>query len=416
MFNRPNPESPAESIEALPGHDQNFESARQAPERTHETTARQVRAFIATEIIPREPLLGQDDPSAARLISHLAEKARAASLWGLYFPPSLGGRFHTLEDYLPAAEEEGRSEHGPAVFGSESAVDIHMLHRYGNDDTRSRFLMPTVAGEAIPSYGMSEPDGVGSSPATIAMTAEARGGSLILNGRKWFVCRADRAAFVTVVARSSPDAPLDHALSMIIVPMDSDGVRIERRLPILGRFQGQCEISFSNVTVPESFALGERGRGLALMHQRLGLGRILRASQWIGLAQRCLDLMCARVHSRRGELARLADKQLIRLHVFEAHKAVASARALVRLAACGLDAKAPSDIDIVTAKIAASEALTKASDSAVQIFGAEGVSDQTPLSDIFRIARATRFMDGTDEALISAAGRRILDFYAGREA
>jgi acyl-CoA dehydrogenase len=203
---------------------------------------------------------------------------------------------------------------------------------------------------------------------------------------------------------------------MIVVSMRSPGVKIERRLDIFGRFQGQCEISFVDAAAPLSCLLGEQNRGLELMHERLGLGRIIRSAHWIGLAQRCFDLMCERICSQRGRLGSLGDKQLVRLHVYNAHKAIASARALLRVAARGFDARCPSDIDIMTAKIAATEALCRASDSAVQIFGAEGVCDMTPLSNIFRAARATRFMDGTDEALINAVGRRIINAYASGQA
>jgi acyl-CoA dehydrogenase len=219
-----------------------------------------------------------------------------------------------------------------------------------------------------------------------------------------------------VVARTDADADLYNALSMIIVPMRSAGVKLERRLEIFGRFQGQSELSFTDARAPEFCLLGERNRGLALMHERLGLGRIMRSIHWIGLAQRCFDLMCARICSKRGKRAGLSDKQLVRLHVYKTHKAISSARALVRVAARGLDAQKPRDIDIMTAKIAATEALCEASDSAVQIFGAEGVSGMTPLSNIYRAARATRFMDGTDEALINAVGRRIINAYADGQA
>ncbi len=368
-----------------------------------------VRRFVESFVIPNETQLGKGDAASAQMLAQLAGKARAAGLWGLFYPASLGGKINSLEEYLAVAEEEGRCESGPAVFGSEAIADVHVMQAHGGAEIRARFLAPTVAGDAAPSYGMSEPDSVGSSPATIKTSARLVNGSWIVNGRKWFVCRSDRGAYITVVARTEPSGPAERALSMIVVPANATGVAVERDLDIFGRFQGQREISFTNVEVPESHLLGERNRGFDLVRERLGLGRILRAAQWVGLAQRCLDLMCARICSQRGELAHLSEKQLVRLHVFKAHKAIVGARALVRLAARGFDSNSPDDLAIMTAKVAASEALCKASDSAVQIFGAEGVSSLTPLSGIYRTARATRFMDGADEALINAAGRRIID-------
>lgn len=378
--------------------------------------ASSVRRFVDDLILPAERLLESADFSDADKLTELAAQARAQGLFGLFFPTSLGGKIQFLEDYLQIGEEEGRSEHGPAIFGSEAAVDVYMMNKHGSAQIRSNFMEPATRGEAIPSYGMSEPESVGSNPTTIKLSAKLVDGVWRLNGRKWFVCRADRATFVTVVAKTDPDATLDRALSMIVVPMNAPGVKIERRLDIFGRFMGQCEISFNDAQAPEFCVLGRAGQGLDLMHERLGLGRIMRSAHWIGLAQRCFELMCGRICSERAKLGSLSDKQLIRLRVYEAHKAIASARALLRVAASGFDARTPVDVDIMTAKLAATEALCVASDSAVQIYGAEGVCDMTPLSNIFRAARATRFMDGADEALINAVGRRIINKYAGADA
>jgi acyl-CoA dehydrogenase len=310
---------------------------------------------------------------------------------------------------VPIAENEGRSEFGPMVFGSEAALDAHMLHRHGSAAVQARWLAEVAAGRATPSYGMSEPDASGSVPATLQATARHEGGAWCIDGRKWFVCRADRAALVTVLARTRAGAAPGDDLSMIVVPMDSPGVRIERELDVFGRHQGQCEISFTNVRVPADHLLGRVDGGIALMHERLRLGRVLRSCQWLGLAQRSFDLMCRRIRSPRGALAGLADKQLARQHVFEAHLAIAGARALVQAAAAGLDAGRPDDVAVNLAKVAASRALERAADSAVQIHGAEGVSNLTPLSGIYRTARTTRILDGADEALVSATGRRLID-------
>ena len=202
-------------------------------------------------VIPAEPILEKGDAESTAKLLDLAEKARAAGLWGLFFPAALGGKISSLEDYLVAGEQEGRSEYGPAIFGSEAAVDIYMMDKHGNAEIGSQFLAPAALGEAIPSYGMSEPENVGSNPSTIRLSAKRANGGWTVNGRKWFVCRADRAAFVTVVAKTDADAALDRALSMIVIPMHLSGVKIERRLDIFGRFQGQCEISFTNAQAPD---------------------------------------------------------------------------------------------------------------------------------------------------------------------
>jgi acyl-CoA dehydrogenase len=179
----------------------------------------------------------------------------------------------------------------------------------------------------------------------------------------------------------------------------------------MGRHLGQGEISFTDVQVPERNLLGSCGSGMALMSQRLGIGRLLRAMNWVGLAQRCFDLMGARVNSERGLSGRLPDKQLVRQHIVHAYQAIASARELIRIAARRIDADGSGDIEINIAKMAASQALWAASDSAMQLHGAEGLSDLTPLSGIYRIARTSRILDGTDESLISSVGRRLINSF-----
>lgn len=371
-----------------------------------EELAKRVRAFVDERILPREHELAGPRESARVCQQVLSAAAREEGLWGLFYP----GRMSSLEAYLAVAEQEGRSEYGGAIFGTELALDTHMLTRHAAEQVRADFLAPLLNGDGVSAYGMSEPDSIGSIPATIAATATAEGDHWRLDGRKWFICRADRATFVTLVARTE-GAGVDGALSMFLVPTDLPGFSIARELDILGRFQGQCEIVFDGVHVPRHNLLGQPGAGLALMQERLGLGRLLRAVHWLGLAQRSFDLMCTRIRGPRGQQARLGDKQLVRLRVFEAYQAIASARCLLRDAARKFDAGVANAVEVNVAKVAASQALSLTADSAIQVYGAEGLSSLTPLSGIYRAARATHILDGTDDALISAVGRRLLDAY-----
>lgn len=374
--------------------------------------SREVRRFVDEMIIPTESCLGGGGDASFRLQSELTGKARCAGLWGLFYPLSHGGKIASLEDFLIVAEQEGHSEFSPAIFGSHSTLDAHMLLKYGTDEIRKNFLEPMAAGKAIPSYGMTEPGHGGSFPSLITTSAHLSNGSWTINGRKWFVGNADQATFTTVLARTSgKDTVLGKALSMIIVPADTPGFKVERHLSMMGRSLGQGEISFNSVQVPEHYLLGPRGGGIDLMGQRLGMGRLLRSMNWVGLAQRCFSLMGGRISSERGLSARLPEKQLVRQHVTNAYQAIASARELIRVAARGIDAQRPSDVEINIAKLAASQALCIASDSAVQLYGAEGISDLTPLSGIYRIARTSRILDGTDESLISSVGRRLINSF-----
>lgn len=374
--------------------------------------AGQVRRFVRDVIVPHEAELSAGGERAVALQGELSDRARRAGLWGLYYPVEVGGRVGSLHDYLLIAEQEGASEYGPAIFGSDAALDVHMLHRHANAELKQHVLAPLLAGRVVCSYGMSEPDSPGSVPSTCRTYARLERGLWLLNGRKWFVCRADRADFVTVVARTRDAAPPEQSLSMLVVPTTSAGFRIERELPVLGRLQGQCELRFDAVCVPDSHVLGVAHQGYELMRERLLLGRALRAGHWLGLAERCYELMCRRIGSSRGRLARLTDKQLTRLKVFECYSAIVGARALLALASRRLDCQLEADVDVNVAKVAASRAVSLVSDAAVQIYGAEGISELTPLSGIYRTARASHFMDGVDEALISAAGRRLLECFA----
>ncbi|MBK5540449.1 acyl-CoA dehydrogenase [Pseudomonas sp. TH05] len=370
--------------------------------------ARQVRQFVDERILPHEAELAGEPRQAARRMAEMSAAARAAGLWGSFYPQALGGRVSSLRSYLAVAEQEGRSEYAPAIFGDDATLDLHMLTRHASEDIRRRFLAPLAAGSMVSSYGMSEPDSIGSIPATMSSRAQWVDGHWLLSGRKWFICRAERAALVTVIARTA-EGPLEGALSMLLVPSDAPGFGVVRPLSILGRFCGQGELLFDQVKLPPSHVLGQAGQGLALMQERLRLGRVLRSVHWLGLAQRCFDLMCARIHSPRGEQARLGDKQLARQRVFQVYQAIASARALLQDAADKYDAGVANSVEVNIAKVAASQALSMAADSAIQIMGAEGLSELSPLSGIYRTARTTHILDGTDDALISAVGRQLLD-------
>jgi acyl-CoA dehydrogenase len=289
---------------------------------------------------------------------------------------------------------------------------VHMLDRYASPEVRERFLMPMVRGEAVPSYGMTEPGKTGSEVSGFTTEARFDAEWCTVRGRKWFISNADRATFITVMARSEGlgKQPKD-AFSLVVVPTDAVGYAIVRKLPVLGHFTGQCEIELHNVRVPHSHLVGERGAGLAVVQQRLGLARTVRSMHWLGQAQRGFDLMCKRMRSRRVQAGHLADKQLLSQHVADSYSEISAARALVRRAAARVDQGRPH-IDLGVAKLAASRTAVSVLDRAVQIYGAEGLSDDTPLSVMYRAARSTRIYDGADEVQVSQLAPRILKTYA----
>lgn len=369
--------------------------------------ARRVRQFVDEQILPHETRLAAENDEAKALTRELSQLARASGVFGTFYPLEHNGRLASLVEYIQVAEQEGRSEYAPGILGADATLDAHMLKRHASPAVMERFLQPLVRGKAISSYAMSEPESIGSIPATMTSRAELRDGRWHVSGRKWFICRSQVADFATVVARTA-EGPVTQSLSMIVVPTDTPGFEVVRPLPLLGRWQGQAELAFHDVQVPQDHVLGLPGQGIALMQERLGLGRLLRSAHWLGQAQRCFDLMCQRIHSPKGQLARLADKQLARARVYKVYRSIAAARGLLLDAAGKFDAGVSNSIEVNLAKLAASDAVSEAADSAIQIMGAEGLGDWTPLAGIYRGAKTTHILDGADDALISTIGRQLL--------
>ncbi|MGH3670491.1 MAG: AMP-binding protein, partial [Pseudonocardiaceae bacterium] len=277
-----------------------------------------VRRFTEEEILPREALL--TGPDNCGVLADLQQRARSAGLWGLYYPPELGGCGLTLPEYLPIAEQEGRALHGPAVFGADATLDVWMLHESGSERVHREYLAPLAAGTAVASYAMTEPGVSGSDASLLRTQARLAQGMWTVHGRKWFTSRGGRATFTTVVARTEGlGKPIRSALSLLVVPADTPGFQVIRPLPTLGLEPDQWELEFADARVPEDHLVGQRGRGNAVIGRRLNLGRLLRAMHWLGQAQRAFDLMCLRMRQRRTLGGVLADKQLMHQHVFAAY-------------------------------------------------------------------------------------------------
>ncbi len=369
--------------------------------------ARRVEAFVSHKILPHERRLATHDPQAELLQQSLIKHAIDAGLYGIFFPSENAGKLQSLSDYLPVAQQEGRSAYGPGIFGADLALDCHLLARHATPLVKNRYLSRMAQGRAVSSYAMSEPDSLGSIPATIQCRAIMRDGVWRVTGRKWFICRSHIADFVTVLLRTSEGAT-EQSLSMLVVPADSPGFERIRRLDVLGRFTGQAELELRDVAVPVDYVLGKPGQGLSLMQERLRLGRLLRSAHWLGLATRCFDEMHKHIGSPKGRLGRLSDKQLVRARVYNTYREIIAARAMLREAARRFDTGLCSPVDINTVKLACSDAVSRAADNAIQVIGAQALSEDMPLCDIYRTARASHLMDGADDALISAIGHDLI--------
>jgi len=373
-----------------------------------------VRSFIIDRVYPAEPLLVTGGPAATACMTELQQRARDSGLWGLPLPVALGGGGLELARYAPVAEAEGSSDYGPTALGSDLLLDATMLDQHGSAAVQERFLRPMVAGHARPSFGMTEPEVSGSDPSGLRTVAELDGDGWVIRGRKWFTSGAADAAFTTVVCRTEgAGVPARRAFSLLVVPTDTPGYRIVRDLPVLGARGGHCEIALDDVRVPAEYLLGPRGGGLAVAAQRLALGRTLRCLRWLGQTARAYDLLCDRLVRRHAWGGPLADKQLMQQHAFDSHVDLAAARAMTRTAVDCLVSGADSAVAVGTAKVVTARAFAAVVERAIQVHGAEGLTDDTPLARLHRTARSARILDGPDEVHVQSVARRLLNLHQG---
>ncbi|MEO6627219.1 MAG: acyl-CoA dehydrogenase family protein [Aquihabitans sp.] len=370
-----------------------------------------VLAFMTERVEPAESLLhGGGEPAAARM-RELQDEAKAEGLWALGHPEDLGGGGLPFADYVYVNEVQGRSEYGQIALGTFTLQDSLMLRAHASGSQRERWLKPLVAAEIWPSFAMTEPEVASSDPTQLQTTATLDGDQWVISGRKWFTTGADRAAYTTVMCRTEPDAPDHAAFSMILVPTDTPGYTIVRETPVLGIRGGHCEVRYDDVRVPADHLLGGRGRGFVIAQERLGPGRIFHAMRWLGQAQRAFDLLCDRLVHREAFGGPLADKQLMQQHVFDSYAQIQSCRLLTLHAAEALDRGGDARVEIGAVKVVGARMLHDVIDRAIQAYGAAGLTDDTPLSHMYRAARFARIYDGPDEVHIQSVARRILKTY-----
>jgi alkylation response protein AidB-like acyl-CoA dehydrogenase len=371
----------------------------------------QVLAFMTERVEPAELVLHAGGEEAGAVLRDLQRRAKADGLWALGHPTELGGGGLPFADYVYVNEVQGRSEYGQLALGTFTLQDSLMLHAHASQSQRTRWLEPLVAAEIWPSFAMTEPAVASSDPTQLQTTATLDGDEWVIRGRKWFTTGANRAAYTTVMCRTEPDAPDHAAFSMIIVPTDTPGYTIVRETPVLGIKGGHCEVRYDDVRVPADHLLGERGRGFVIAQERLGPGRIFHAMRWLGQAQRAFDLLCERLVSREAFGSSLASKQLMQQHVFDSYAQIQACRLLTLHAAEAVDRGGDARVEIGAVKVVGAKMLHDVIDRAVQAHGAAGLTDDTPLSHMYRAARFARIYDGPDEVHIQSVARRILKTY-----
>ncbi len=371
-----------------------------------------VKHFLEERIYPQEDVLNGSDRTAANLaLAKLIEQAKAEGLWALGHPKEIGGQGMPFMEYVYINEVIGRSEHAQKVFGTLTHQDSIMLNLYASPKWKAEYLEPLVNGDIYPSFAMTEPDIASSDPTQLQTRAVLEDGYWTISGRKWFTTGADDAAYTTIMCRTEEDAPPHQAFSMIVVPTNVRGYNIVRDTPVLGMNSGHFEVEYDNIRVPEDHLLGKRGEGFLIAQKRLGPGRIFHCMRWLGQAQRAFDLMCERLHERSAFGEPLADKQLMQKHVFDSLAEIQASRQLTLQAARRIDSGDPARVEIGVIKVVGAQMLHNVIDRAIQVFGAKGLTDDTPLSRMYRHAREGRIYDGPDEVHIQSVARQILKRY-----
>jgi len=369
-----------------------------------------IRGFVREEIAPVEERLFRDRQHTADWtrwtvppeVDALKEKARAADLWNLFLPEVSG---LSNVEYAPLAEEMGRSFLAPEVFNCNApdTGNMEVLARYGSPAQKDRWLEPLLAGRIRSAFCMTEPEVASSDATNMRATAVLDGDAVVLNGKKWWSTgighpRCEVAIFMGV---TDPTANRHAQHSMVLVPLDTPGVTIQRMLPVFGEYDapyGHGEVWFENVRVPRENLIAGPGRGFEIAQGRLGPGRIHHCMRCIGAAERALQLMIERGIQRVAFGKPLVDLGGNRERIAELRIAIDQARLLTLYAAWKLDrvGALAALTEISAIKVVAPTVLQQVADEAIQMHGGAGVSDDVPLTAIFAAARVLRIADGPD--------------------
>ncbi|MCH8907607.1 MAG: acyl-CoA dehydrogenase family protein [Candidatus Heimdallarchaeota archaeon] len=353
-------------------------------------TISSIKDFVYQEIIPLETELRNTSfREMLPVLDKKRELVKELGFWLPQIPKEYGGMGLSLQEYGYVSEFLGRSSLGHYVFNCQApdAGNMEILIEHGTDDQKTRFLEPLLAGKIRSCFSMTEPDAPGSNPTWLNTKASKENGNYIINGRKWFTSAADGAEFAIVMAVTNPEQDKHKRASMIIVPTSTSGFNNIGNIPVMGSqgsdWGSHSEIKYDNCTVPETNLLGIEGEAFTIAQNRLGPGRIHHCMRWIGIAERAFELMCERAVSRRiTRTAFLADQQTIQNWVAESRAEINSNRLMVLDTAMKIDkfGTYASRREISLIKFQVANMLQKVLDRSIQVHGALGMTDHTPLA------------------------------------
>jgi acyl-CoA dehydrogenase len=386
--------------------------------RTKDLMAR-LQAFFSEHIYPNEAVYAAQTGTSDRwkpvqIIEDLKPKARAAGLWNLFLPESERGAGLTNLEYAPLCEIMGRASWSAEVFNC-SAPDtgnMEVLERYGSQEQKDRWLKPLLEGEIRSCFAMTEPAVASSDATNIESSIQREGNEYVINGRKWWTSGAGdpRCEIAIFMGKTDFQAPKHKQQSMILVPMEAAGVKIDRMLPVFGYDDaphGHGEVTFKNVRVPATNLLLGEGRGFEIAQGRLGPGRIHHCMRLIGQAERALELMCRRTRTRVAFGKTISEQGTIRADIAKSRMEIEQSRLLTLKAAWMMDTvgNKAAKAEIAMIKVVAPNMALRVIDRAIQAHGGAGVTSDFPLAKMWSNTRTLRLADGPDEVHTEAIAR-----------
>jgi acyl-CoA dehydrogenase len=379
---------------------------------------KRLSAFMTEYVFPAEAKYdryreeaGPQDHNVPPIIEELKTKAKERGLWNLFLPAESG---LTNLEYAPLAEQTGWSmEIAPEALNcaAPDTGNMEILHMFATKEQRTQWLQPLLDGQIRSAFSMTEPAVASSDARNIETTITRDGGDYVINGRKWWTSGAadPRCKVLIVMGRTNPDAAAHQQQSMILVPMDTPGVTIVRSTPVFGwqDQHGHSEVIYDNVRVPAANLLGEEGAGFAIAQARLGPGRIHHCMRALGAAERALALMVDRARNRVAFGRALAEQGVVQQSIAKSRNEIDQARLLCEKAAWTIDQHGNKAAHLLVSQIkaVAPQVACDVIDRAIQVHGAAGVSDDTPLARLYGWHRSMRIFDGPDEVHLRTIAR-----------
>jgi len=377
-----------------------------------------INQFLHTNVYPLEKLfLSHQWHDLFPALDSCREKVKELGLWAPNMPQDAGGTFTNLIDLALIGEVLGQSPLGHFVFGCQApdAGNAELLHMFGTDNQKEKWLKPLVKGEIRSCFAMTEPHTAGSNPTLLDSRAELKDGKWAINGRKWFTTAADGADFTIAMVVTDASAQKHQRASMIIVPTNTKGFEIIRNISVMGSegkgYFSHAEVEFNNCQVPEENILGRVGSGFALAQERLGPGRIQHCMRWLGIGERCINISKQFLNQRKISSTQVLSQQpLMQAAIAESLAELAAARLMVLQTAWSIEQNGfqASKNMVSLIKFHTANVVQRVVDRSLQSLGGLGMTDDTVISFFYREERAARIYDGADEVHKIVAAKQFL--------